>query len=90
MNIPASNPKIRERHIKVNGYCCNAHDERRFFTYKKAKMAAKGMRLTKLKAGSGYQDDDSDEFQHITTAIGYAICAIDQKKNRKKQGTKQL
>lgn len=90
MLVPHSNPKVRERHIKVNSYCHNAGGKRRLFTYKGAPVAAKGMRLTKLREGSAYQEDDRDEFQHITTAIGYAVCAVSAKLKRKRQGTLQL
>ena len=34
----------------------------------------KGFRLTKLKKNADYIEDDSFEFQHVTTAIGYYIC----------------
>lgn len=90
MLVPHSNPKVRARHIKVNSYCHNAEGKRRLFTYAGAPTAEKGLRLTRLRQGSSYQEDDSDEFQHITTAIGYAVCAASDQLKRKRQGTLQL
>jgi hypothetical protein len=90
MKVPVTNPPIKKRHNLVNAYCLNAHGKRRLFVYKDAPMADKGMRLTKLKKGVNYIEDDSHEYQHITTAIGYAICMYDIEKTRKPQGTKRL
>lgn len=90
LRVPISNPRIRDRHNKVNSYCNNANNKRRLFVYKTAPTAHKGMRLTKLKEGSLMQEDDSVDYQHITTAIGYAICQYDKNKTTKKQGTVRL
>jgi len=80
-----SNPPIRKRHNKVNVYCLNALGKRRLTVYKKCKMLHKGMKLTKLKKGAGFVEDDSPScpWQHSTTALGYAITAISSNKNRK-------
>jgi hypothetical protein len=32
------------------------------------------MRLTKLKKGASFIEDDTPAYQHVTTSIGYAIC----------------
>lgn len=90
LRVPISNPRIRDRHNKVNSYCNNANGKRRLFVYKTAPTAHEGLRLTKLKEGSTFQEDDSKEYQHITTAIGYAIYQADRDKTRQKQGTKLL
>jgi hypothetical protein len=90
MRVPTSNPPIKKRHNLVNAYCLNALQKRRLFVYKDAEMADKGMRLTKLKRGVNYIEDDSPEYQHITTAIGYAICMHDMYLTRKPQGTRRL
>lgn len=74
MAVPRSNPGVRERHNLVNGRICNAKGERKLFVYKDAPTADEGFRLSKLKKGAQYTEDDSDRFQHITTAIGYSIC----------------
>ena len=90
LRVPISNPKIRDRHNKVNSYCYNDNNKRRLFVYKRAQTALKGLRLTKLKKGSTYQEDDSPNYQHITTAIGYVICQAKKQLTRKKQGTVRL
>lgn len=75
MQVPLANPAIKFRHNKVNAKILNANGTRNLFVYKDAPMADKGFRLTALKAGAHYNEDDSKEFQHITTAIGYSICS---------------
>jgi hypothetical protein len=74
MQVPRANPPIKERHNKVNAYCMNAEGKVRFFVYKSAPTLDKGMRLTALKKGGNFVEDDSKEYQHVTTAVGYAVC----------------
>lgn len=83
MKVPVSNPPVRKRHNIVNATCENDKKEVRLFIYKDAKNADKGMRLTKLLPNSNYVENDSFEFQHITTAIGYYICANEVNSNRR-------
>lgn len=71
--VPTSNPPIRERHNIVNAYCLNSEKQTRLFVYRDAQTMDEGMRLTKLRHGSQYIEDDSKYYQHITTAAGYAI-----------------
>jgi hypothetical protein len=89
MKVPVSNPPIKSRHNLVNAYCLNANGKRRLFVYKDAPTVDKGLRLTKLKKGA-YIEDDSKSYQHITTAVGYALHMIEVGKRKKKQGTRQL
>lgn len=72
--VPISNPPVRTRHNTVNAMCCNAVGEIRLLVYKKAKTVDEGLRLTALKKGGNYIEDDSKHFQHITTALGYDVC----------------
>jgi len=72
--VPKSNPPIKERHNVVNAYCENMKAERRLFVYEKAKTLHEGMKLTALKKGAEYIEDDSKEWQHSTTALGYRVC----------------
>lgn len=90
LRVPISNPRIRDRHNTVNAYCYNDNQKRRLFVYKRAQTALEGLRLTKLKKGSTFQEDDSASYQHITTAIGYVICQAKRNLTRKKQGTIRL
>lgn len=84
--VPKSNPPIRERHNIVNGYCENSKGERRLFVYEKCKMLHEGMKLTSLKKGADYIEDDSKEWQHATTSLGYRICYTSKNKNIAKAG----
>ena len=72
-NVPLSNPSVRSRHNIVNAYCLNDLGKSRFFVYAGCDMLDKGMRLSCLKDGGQYIEDDSPEYQHCTTAVGYCI-----------------
>lgn len=85
--VPPSNPPIRTRHNRVNAYCKTATGRVRMFIYKGCPTADEGLRLVKLKAGGNYIEDDSKRYQHITTAIGYAIVFCSNAQMRQKQGT---
>lgn len=71
--VPKSNPPIKERHNIVNAYCSNALNEHRLFVYEKCEKLNEGMKLTTLKKGADYIEDDSYENQHVTTALGYRV-----------------
>lgn len=73
IQVPKANPPIRKRHQIVNAYCHNDLGDRRLFVYNNAPTANLGMRLTNLKPGANYIEDDSKPYQHITTAMGYGI-----------------
>jgi hypothetical protein len=73
MQVPPANPPVRKRHNMVNAFCCNDFGIRKLFVYIDAPTADEGLRLAKLKKGSQYIEDDSDRFQHISTAIGYGL-----------------
>jgi hypothetical protein len=81
--VPRANPALRKRHNRVNTYCCNSLNHHRLFIYEKAPTLAKGMRLTKLKEGAGYIENDRDEWQHATTALGYAVVFLTDRNSRK-------
>jgi hypothetical protein len=76
MRVPPSNPPIRKRHNLVNGIMRNANGRTRCFVYKDALKLDEGLRLTKLKDGGSYIEDDTDDFQHVTTAFGYWVVYI--------------
>jgi hypothetical protein len=73
IDVPKANPPIRTRHNLVNAYCQSASGKVRFFVYQKAATLAEGMRLTVLKKGGSYIEDDSKKHQHVTTAAGYHV-----------------
>lgn len=76
IDVPKSNPPIRSRHNLVNGYCQNSLNKIRVLVYRDCKMLDKGMRLVAPKKGGTYAEDDSFDYQHMTTAAGYHICRI--------------
>ena len=84
MMQPLSNPTIRDRHTKVNAYCQNAAGRNRLFIYDGCPMSEKGMRLTSLKSGGNYIEDDSKEYQHVSAAIGYGLCSALKRVNRRR------
>ena len=84
--VPKSNPPIKERHNIVNAYCENMKGERRLFVYEKCKVLHEGMKLTALKKGAEYIEDDSKEWQHSTTALGYRVCFTSKNKVIMKAG----
>lgn len=88
--VPLSNPTLRSRHNAVNAYCLNKEGRRRFFVYKDCPTLHKGMRLVELRKGSDYQEDDSKDYQHITTAAGYGLKAVELWANVSKQGSREL
>lgn len=81
--VPLSNPPVRERHNKVNSYCLNGLDEIRLYVWG-CEVVDKALRLTKLKDGGSYIEDDSKEYQHVGTALGYGICSTLKNKNKLK------
>jgi hypothetical protein len=88
--VLVSNPPIRERHRQVNAYFKNALGEVRSFVYQDCKTADEGFRLTKLKKGGQYVEDDSQSYQHITTAAGYGLLTTLLISQSKPQGTEEL
>lgn len=80
MKVPLSNPPVRERHNIVNAYCKNTLGQKRLFVYQKCKTLHEGLKLTALKEGASYIEDDSKSYQHCTTAIGYNIVYIHNSK----------
>lgn len=88
--VPRKNPPIRERHNFLNAQFYNEKKEINFFVYKDAPTADKGLRLTKLKLGGQYLEDDSDEYQHVTTAIGYWVHYIKKMMLQDKSKQRQL
>ena len=84
MQVPRSNPPVRTRHNIVNAYCQNDLGQHRLTVYAKCKTLDKGLRLTALKKGGSYIEDDSKPYQHITTALGYGVVytsKLNEKKN---------
>lgn len=90
MKQPLSNPPVRTRHIKVNTYLKNSLGDIRIFIYVDAPTVDEGLRLTKLKKGGLYVEDDTIRSQHVTTALGYMVCRVISNEKRPEQHTKFL
>jgi len=76
--VPLANPPIRKRHNLVNSTFLNDNNKVRFYCYLSTPTVDRGFRLTKLVKSGKYTEDDKDSFQHVTTAIGYWICEIEE------------
>lgn len=88
--VPLSNPPVRDRHNLMNAYLRNAEGRRRMFVYKGAPTVDKALRLTRLLDSGRYIEDDSKPYQHVGTAVGYALNAVKLYKSRSPQRTIQL
>lgn len=85
-----SNPPIRKRHNRVNAQFCNYEGRVKLYIYKDAADADEGFRMTKLKKGGQYLEDDSFDKQHVTTAIGYYVVEVTDANERSKPKTIQF
>lgn len=90
MQVPLANPPVRKRHNLMNAQFCDANNHHKFFVYKGCTMSDKGLRLTKLKEGGNYIEDDSDAWQHITTAMGYWVVKTIRSLTMAKSGSVNL
>jgi hypothetical protein len=88
--VPLANPSVRERHNRVNAYCANDLGETRLFVYEAAPMLHKGFRLVQLRKRGEYVEDDTPDYQHVTTAAGYGLMAELVFGRQEPQGTRQL
>jgi hypothetical protein len=70
--VPLANPAIRTRHNTVNALSLNEAGDCRLFLHN-CPILDKGLRLTAFKKGGKLIEDDSKSYQHVTTALGYAI-----------------
>lgn len=67
-------PSIKDRQNAVRARILNADGKRRLFVNSnKAKYCHKGLSTVQLQKGSSFQEDQTNEYQHITTAIGYCV-----------------
>jgi hypothetical protein len=72
--IRPANPAIKDRHNAVRAKILNAAGETSLFVNPNtAKWCHKGLATVQVKEGSTFQEDQTNQYQHITTAIGYMI-----------------
>lgn len=82
MAVPNINPPIVKRWTTVNALCENALHQTRLYVYASCPVLNLGMKLSRKKPGTAIEDD-SKRYQHITTALGYALCFLKENENRK-------
>ena len=69
-----AHPAIKDRQNAVRAKIRNAKDEIGLFVNPRtAAWCHKGLSTVQLKEGSSFQEDDRNQYQHITTAIGYFV-----------------
>lgn len=72
--VRMSHPSIKDRQNAVRARIKNAKDEIRLYVHpKNARWTHKGLSTVQLKDGSAFQEDDTNKYQHITTAVGYFV-----------------
>jgi hypothetical protein len=72
--VRVAHPAIKDRQNAVRAKICNAKDEINLFVNpKKAPWTHKGLATVQLKEGSSFQEDQKNQYQHITTAVGYFV-----------------
>ena len=72
--VHPSHPAIKDRQNAVRAKILNAADDISLFVNPNmAKWCDKGLSTVQLQKGSSFQEDQKNQYQHITTAIGYCI-----------------
>lgn len=72
--VKYKHPAIKDRQNSVRAMIKNAvGDIRLFVNVEKATWCHKGLATVQLKEGSTFQEDQTNKYQHITTAIGYFV-----------------
>lgn len=72
--IRKAHPAIRDRQNAVRAKINNAAGEASLFVNTNtAPWCHKGLATVQMKKGSAYQEDQKNQYQHITTAIGYCV-----------------
>lgn len=89
IQVPKSNPAINTRWTTVNAMCQNALKETRIFVYSTCPVLNMGMKLSRKKEGTAIEDD-SKRYQHITTALGYAVCYLKALESQESSKTIEL
>lgn len=67
-------PAIKDRQNAVRAKICTADGQRSLFVNpNKAPWCWRGLGTVQVKEGSSFQEDQKNQYQHITTAIGYCV-----------------
>lgn len=72
--VKPAHPAIKDRQNAVRTKICTADGVRSLFVNPvTAKWCDKGLATVQLQEGSTFQEDQKNQYQHITTAIGYCV-----------------
>lgn len=72
--VKAAHPAIKDRQNSVRAKIATADGHRSLFVNPvTAKWCDKGLATVQLQQGSTFQEDQKNQYQHITTAIGYCV-----------------
>lgn len=72
--VKHKHPAIKDRQNAVRALIRTAEGVVRLFVNPdKAVYCHKGLATVQLKSGSSFQEDQTNQYQHITTAIGYFV-----------------
>jgi hypothetical protein len=72
--VKPAHPAIKDRQNEVRAKIKNAAGEISLYVNpQSAPWCARGLATVQLKDGSSFLEDDSNQYQHITTAIGYCV-----------------
>lgn len=75
--VRPAHPSIRDRQNAVRAKILNALGETTLFVNPQtAPWSHKGLATVQLQEGSTFQEDQKNQYQHITTAIGYFVDVI--------------
>ena len=75
--VAASHPAIKDRQNAVRAKILAASgDVSLYVNPKTAPWSHEGLATVQLQAGSAFQEDQKNKYQHITTAIGYQIAYL--------------
>ena len=72
--VKRAHPAIKDRQNAVRAKIRSADGTISLYVNtKKAVYCHKGLATVQLQKGSTFQEDQTNEYQHITTAIGYCV-----------------
>ncbi len=75
--VAKSHPAIKDRQNAVRTKIKTASGSHSLYVnIKTAPWCHKGLATVQLQLGSTFQEDQKNQYQHITTAIGYQIAKI--------------
>lgn len=88
--VQKSHPAIKDRQNAVRSKILTASGSVSLFVnVNKAQWCHKGLSTVQLQQGSTFQEDQSNQYQHITTAIGYLVAVEWPIRNEKPKDTYQ-